>query len=161
MVSGLTFISFMSTTGQIPKALAFRPNLLFELYNAAPLVSLLLGVAAVVLALVALALARGPVGGAIAGALAGTALFVAVMLAVSRLEFTLAPPSAVLDGPIFPSFAVTPPAIAMTALGIGTAAALVAIKGASRHRPAIAALTIGAAVGFYWVLVVALLWFSD
>ena len=161
MVSGLTFITFMSTTGQIPKALAFRPNLLFDVYIAAPLVSGLLGVAAVVVAVVALALAKGPVGGAIAAALAGTAFFVLVMVTVARVEFSLAPPSAALDGPPFPSIAVAPPAIAMAALGIGIAAVLAAMKRASGNRPAIAALTIGAAVGFYWLLALALLSFSD
>lgn len=162
VVSAMAFIAFMSTAGQIPKALSFRPNLLFEAYSEAPRVSGLFGVAAIVVAVVALARARGPVWGAIVGSVVGAALFVVVMVIVARVEFSLAlPPSAGMDSPTFPALALTPPAIAMVTLDVGTAATLVALKRTAGHRPAIAALTIGGAVAIYWLLDLAFSLYAD
>lgn len=162
VVSGVAFIAFMSVSGQIPKALAFRPNPLFDAYIEAPLASGLFGAAAVVVAILAMSRAGGPVLGAIVGAIVGAALFLGLMVIVAHVEFSLAPPpSDWVDAPIFPALALTPPAIAMAALGVGTAAVLAVLKGASGYRPAIAAMTIGGAVGFYWLLDLAFSFYAD
>lgn len=155
LVGVLTFIVFMSVSGQVPKALAYRPNLLFELYMSSPLISGLAGASSAVIAILALRRGSGPVWAAVVGAIVGIAVFNVVMVVVAHIMLAAAPVS--VDGqgfdvPKFPSFVFTPPAAAMGTLVIGTSAALARLRGAAGHQPAIASLIMGGAVAFYWLL---------
>lgn len=148
------FIAFMSVSGQIPKSLAYRPDVGFELYIEAPVISGLAGTSSVVAAILALRLASAPLWAPIVAATVGVALFDAVMVIAAQVMLVAAPvvPEATdLAVPHFPSFASSPPDVAMAMLGVGTSAVLARTKSAPGQRPAIAALILGAAVASYWL----------
>jgi hypothetical protein len=147
------FVGFMSITGQVPKSIAFRPNLLFDLYIQAPLISGFGGAAAVALGMLALRRTPAVLWGSTVGGIVGIALFNATMVVAFTVMSRLAPPK--LQGPTdftgFPSIAPSPPAIAMGALVIGVTLVMARMRNVSGRRQAIAAMVLGAAVSFYWM----------
>ena len=147
------FIGFMSITGQVPKSIAYRPNLLFDLYMQAPVISGFAGAAAVGLAAIALRRTPSVLWASTVGAIVGVALFNAFMVIASTVMSSMASPK--LEGPLdftsFPSAAPSPPAMAMAALVVALPIVLARMPGVAGRRQAIAALVLGAAVGFYWL----------
>ena len=150
VVGVLTFTAFLSTTGHVPKSLAYSSNLLFAVYTQAPLISGFAGAAAVLFAAIALRRASQALGAAIVGVGLGIAIFVVVMSSAASLSR----PSTgdAIDAAGFPSLRATPPVIGLAAALVGTAFFLFRARNVSGYRPAIAAAVMGAVVAFYWVM---------
>lgn len=150
VVGVLTFTAFLSTTGHVPKSLAYSSNLLFAVYTQAPLISGFAGAAAVLFAAIALRRASQALGAAIVGVGLGIAIFVVVMASAASLSS----PSTgdAIDAAGFPSLRATPPVIGLAAALVGTAFFLFRARNVSGYRPAIAAAVMGAVVAFYWVM---------
>ena len=154
VASVVTFVAFMSVSGPFPKSIAYGHNLLFEAYIQSPMISLVAGCLAIVVAVIALRHASSVLGTAIVSAIVGIALFNAVMVAAAQMASALSPPP--LDAKAMavassPTITLSPPVVGMASLVIGVAAVLGMRRGISGHRPAIAALIMGGATTFYWL----------
>ena len=153
-ISVAMFVTFMSISGPIPKAIAFSSNLLYAVYLRAPLVSEVAGVVAVVLAIVAL---RGSSRGlkvAPVGVVIGILLFFFVTILDASLVSTLAPPpidDKVVAPATFPLFVLSPPVIGIAVVVIATVAVLSRLRGVSGLRLAIASMVTGGVVTAYWL----------
>lgn len=153
-ISVAMFVTFMSISGPIPKAIAYSSNLLFAVYWWAPLVSEVAGVVSVVLAIVAL---RGSSRGlkfALVGVAIGILLFFFVTIFAASLMSTLAPPP--IDGKVvapasFPLLVLSPPVIGIAVVAIAAVAVLSRLRGVSGLRPAIASMVTGGVVSAYWL----------
>jgi hypothetical protein len=155
VASVVTFMVFMSVSGPFPKSIAYGHNLLFEAYAQSPMISLVAGALAVAVGIIALWRASSVLWTAIVSAIVGIALFIAVMVIAAQMSSALSPPP--LDAQAIavassPTIALSPPLVGMASLVIGVAAVLGMRRSMSGHRPAIAALILGGAVSFYWLL---------
>lgn len=154
-ISVAMFVTFMSISGQIPKAIAYGSNPLYAVYLWAPLISETAGVVAVVLAIVAL---RGSSRGlqvALVGVAIGTLLFFFVTILVANLMSTVAPPPihGKVDAPAgFPLLVLSPPVVGIAGVAIAAVALLSRLRGVSGLRLTIASMVTGGVVIAYWLL---------
>ena len=160
LVSVAAFVEFMVVSGPPPKSLAYNPDLLFQIYVAAPLISGAAGVGSIVVAAFALRHASRSLIAAIAGAVAGIVLFFFVTMITASLLSVLRPARPAADSVLtnqWPALVLSPPVIGMGAVLIGAAALLARLKGVSGRRPAIVAMIAAGVVVSFLLFNVAVL----
>ena len=153
-ISVAMFVTFMSISGPIPKAIAFSTNLLYAVYLRAPLVSEVAGVVAVVLAMVVLRGSSRGLKAALVGVAIGILLFFFVTILAASLVSTLAPPP--IDGKVvapasFPLLVLSPPVIGIATVAIAAVAVVSRLRGVSGLRLGIASMVTGGVVTAYWL----------
>jgi len=148
------FVTVMSISGHVPKAIAYSSNPLYAAYLWAPSISEIAGVASVVLAIIALRGSSWGLQAAVAGVAIGIVLFLFVTILAFNLMSTVAPPP--MDGKVvapasFPLLVLSPPLVGIAGVAIAAVAALSRLRGVSGLRLAIASLVMGGVVTAYWL----------
>lgn len=155
-IAVLALMAFMSVSGPAPKSVVYgpNPNLFYELYVALPLISTVAGLAAVVLAVIALSRSPRALMVAGAGVGVGLVLFLVVTIMSGSLLTAAGVPPAGERIPVanWPVLALTPPTIGLAVVAIVLAAVLVLLPGIAHNRRAVAALVMGGVVSLYWLL---------
>lgn len=153
-ISVAMFVTFMSISGPIPKAIAYGSNSLYVAYSYAPLISGLAGLLAVVLGVIALRDSSRGLTVALVGVAIGILLFFLITGLVANAMSAVAQPPIEAKGVApssFPSIGLSPPVVGISGVAIATAVVLTGLRGVSGHRLAISGLITGGVVTAYWL----------
>lgn len=154
-ISVAAFVTFISISGPVPKAIAYGSNPLFAAYSWAPFISGVAGVLSVVLAVTTL---RGSSRGTQVGLMGlaiGILLFFFVTVLAANVLRTAAPPPIEGKGVTtasFPLIVLSPPVIGFAAVAVGAVIALSRLRNVSGSRLTIASLVAGGVVTSFWLL---------
>lgn len=159
-ISVAMFVTFMSISGPVPKAIAYGSNTLYAAYSYAPLVSGIAGLVSVVLALIALRGSSRSLAVGLVGAAIGIVVFFFITGLVANAMSGVAQPAIEAKGiesSSFPSVVLSPPVVGISVVAIAAAVVLSRLRSVQGHRLAIAGLITGGVVTAYWLFSLLLL----